>query len=95
VQRVAYRLREGRLWRLHWPVLDRGGRIEPRETLLLERVQAFTVRFLDQDDWRSDWPPPTNAEADSEAPDPMPRAMEISLTLEDWGEITRLLLLPG
>ena len=40
VQRVAYRLREGRLWRLHWPVLDQGGRIEPRETLLLDRVRA-------------------------------------------------------
>lgn len=95
VQRVAYRLREGRLWRLHWPVLDRGGRIEPRETLLLDRVRAFKVRFLERDDWRNDWPPPANAEADQKIPDPMPRAVEISLTLEDWGEITRLLPLPG
>ncbi|CDH47265.1 MAG: type II secretion system minor pseudopilin GspJ [Candidatus Competibacteraceae bacterium] len=94
-QRVAYRLREGRLWRLYWPVLDRGGRIEPRETLLLEQVRAFKVRFLDRDDWRNDWPPPANAETDQKVPDPMPRALEISLTLEDWGEITRLLLLPG
>ncbi|HRD49717.1 MAG: type II secretion system minor pseudopilin GspJ [Candidatus Competibacter sp.] len=95
VQRVAYRLREGRLWRLHWPVLDRGGRIEPRETLLLDQVRAFKVRFLDRDEWRNDWPPPANAETDPKIPDPMPRAVEISLTLEDWGEITRLLPLPG
>lgn len=95
VQRVAYRLREGRLWRLHWPVLDRGGRIEPRETLLLDQVRAFKVRFLDRDEWRNDWPPPANAGTDPKIPDPMPRAVEISLTLEDWGEITRLLPLPG
>lgn len=95
LQRVAYRLREGRLWRLHWPVLDRGGRIEPRETLLLDRVRAFKVRFLDRDDWRNDWPPPVRDEAGPKNPDPMPRAVEISVTLEDWGEITRLLPLPG
>lgn len=95
LQRIAYRLREGRLWRLHWPVLDRGGRIEPRETLLLDRVQAFKVRFLDKKSWRDDWPPPAEAEADRKNLDAMPRAVEISLILEDWGEITRLLPLPG
>lgn len=96
LQRVAYRLREGRLWRLHWPVLDRGGRIEPRETLLLDRVREFKIRFLDQDDWRDDWPPLASS-GDERKPDPdrLPRAVEIHLTLEDWGEITRLLLLPG
>lgn len=97
LQRVAYRLREGRLWRLHWPVLDRGSRMEPRETLLLDRVRDFKARFLDQDDWRDDWPPSASSSDDDRKPDPdrLPRAVEISLTLEDWGEITRLLLLPG
>ncbi len=95
LQRVAYRLWEGRLWRLYWPVLDRGGRIEPRETLLLDRVRTFKVRFLYRGHWRDDWPPPSDAETDPKNSDPMPRAVEISLTLEDWGEITRLLPLPG
>ena len=96
LQRVAYRLRDGRLWRLHWPVLDRGGRIEPRETLLLDRVREFKARFLDQDDWRDDWPPPL-VSGDENKPDPdrLPRAVEIRLILEDWGEIIRLLPLPG
>ena len=96
LQRVAYRLRDGRLWRLHWPVLDRGGLIEPRETLLLDRVRDFKVQFLDQDDWRDDWSPPSSS-TDDRKPDPdrLPRAVEIRLTLEDWGEITRLLPLPG
>lgn len=96
LQRVAYRLRDGRLWRLHWGVLDRGGLLEPRETLLLERVREFRVRFLDRDDWRDDWPPPASDEAGAKKdPDALPRAVEIGLTLEDWGEITRLLPLSG
>ncbi|MCW5820852.1 MAG: type II secretion system minor pseudopilin GspJ [Trueperaceae bacterium] len=100
LQRVAYRLREGRLWRLHWQVLDRGGLIEPRETLLLDRVQELKVRFLDADDaWQDDWPPPAAASDDGETGRRgsvvLPRAVEVSLTLEDWGEITRLFPLAG
>lgn len=96
LQRVAYRLREGRLWRLHWGVLDRGGSATPRETLLLDQVREFRTRFLDQDNaWRNDWPPPADHSADDNPPNPPPRAVEITLTLEDWGAITRLLPLPG
>lgn len=99
LQRVAYRLQGGRLWRLYWTVLDRGGAIEPRETLLLDQVSAFRVRFLDQSDaWQNDWPPPISSAVDDTLPpdlNTLPRAVEITLTLEDWGAITRLLPLPG
>ena len=98
LQRVAYRLREGRLWRLHWDVLDRGGLVAPRETLLIDQVQEFRARFLDQEgEWRNDWPPPADVVADDKPPNPNspPRAVEITLTLEDWGAITRLFPLPG
>ncbi|MDG4553494.1 MAG: type II secretion system minor pseudopilin GspJ [Candidatus Competibacter sp.] len=97
LQRVAYRLREGRLWRLYWPVLDRGGLIEPRETLLLDRVREFKVRFLDADDtWKNDWPwPAADGEAERRDSAALPRAVEVSLILEDWGEITRLFPLAG
>ena len=92
LQRVAYRLREGRLWRLHWQVLDRGGLVEPRETLLLDRVREFKVRFLDAEDaWQNDWPlPDDNDEAERRDSAALPRAVEVKLMLEDWGEITRL-----
>ena len=98
LQRVAYRLREGRLWRLHWDVLDRGGPVAPRETMLIDQVQEFRARFLDQEgEWRNDWPPPADVVADDNPPNPNspPRAVEITLTLEDWGAITRLFPLPG
>lgn len=95
IQRVAYRLQDGRLWRLHWDVLDRGSALQPRETLLLERVREFQVRFLADNDWRDDWPPPADDEAGIKKNlMALPRAVEISLTLEDWGEITRLLPIP-
>jgi len=97
LQRVAYRLREGRLWRLHWDVLDRGGPVAPRETLLLDQVREFRARFLDQNvAWWTDWPPPAAA-AGGNPPNPNrpPRAVEITLLLEDWGAITRLFPLPG
>ncbi len=98
LQRVAYRLREGRLWRLHWDVLDRGGPVAPRETLLIDQVQEFRARFLDQEgEWRNDWPPPADVVADDNPPNSNlpPHAVEITLTLEDWGAITRLFPLPG
>jgi len=96
LQRVAYRLRDGRLWRLYWEVLDRGGLSEPRETLLLERVREFRVRFLQTKEWLKEWPPLASDEDHArKIREALPRAIEISLTLEDWGEITRLLLLPG
>jgi general secretion pathway protein J len=97
LQRVTYRLREGRLWRLHWDVLDRGGLVAPRETLLLEQVREFRVRFFDPEgEWRNEWPLPI-ANPNDRPPNPnvLPRAVEITLTLEDWGAITRLFPLPG
>lgn len=98
VQRVAYRLDAGRLWRLHWEVLDRGAAQVPRETLLIDQVREFRVRFLDaQREWRTDWPPAAEASDADHPPDlnALPRAVEMTLTLEDWGAITRLLPLPG
>ncbi|PIE83404.1 MAG: type II secretion system protein GspJ [Candidatus Contendobacter odensis] len=96
LQRVAYQLTGKQLWRLHWPVLDRGSLIEPSQTLLLDQVLEFRVRFLAQtgNAWRSDWPPPAASDTAQIAPDRLPRAVELTLILEDWGEITRLLLLP-
>lgn len=93
LQRVSYRLRDRRLWRLHWLTLDQGGLNAPRETLLLERVQDFRVRFLKDRVWKKEWPP-IIIDADGKEKknlEGLPQAIEISLKLEDWGEIIRLL----
>lgn len=91
--RVAYRLEDGRLLRLHWDTLDRSGRSEPRTTMLLDAVRSVEVRFLDGDnEWRTEWPRQRSFEQVTADP---PRAVEITLILDDWGGITRLFPLPG
>ena len=91
LQRLAYRLQEGRLVRQYWDTLDRSGIVEPRETTLLDDVLETEVRFLDeQDAWQPEWPPRGAGEATTM----LPRAIEFSVVLGDWGEITRLFRLP-
>ena len=46
LQRVAYRLEDGQLLRLTYPVLDRTTAIEPIETVLLDEVDTLEFRFL-------------------------------------------------
>jgi general secretion pathway protein J len=92
LQRVAYRLEEGVLIRSYWPVLDRLLEEEPAEIELLDGVVDFRLRFLPaEDEWSEVWPAP------SLPPNPrlLPRAVEIVLELEDWGEITRIVELAG
>jgi general secretion pathway protein J len=92
LQRVAYRLDGTELVRLAWQVLDRAQDAAPLEMPLLTGVAAVEVRFFDHAlEWRPEWPPPLPGE---EAP-ALPRAVEITLELEDWGRVTRLLRLPG
>jgi general secretion pathway protein J len=92
LERLGYRLQEDRLLRLHWDTLDRGGPSEPWETVMLDGVKEAKLRFLDsQNAWQSEWPPSSQNEA---LGDSLPRAVEISVRLQDWGEITRLFRLP-
>jgi general secretion pathway protein J len=93
LQRIAYRLEEERLCRLYWDTLDRSGISEPLKTVLLDNVQDMRIRFLPgttDDEWQNIWPPPENEE---DILTVLPRAIEITITLNDWGDISRLFLL--
>lgn len=88
LQRLAYRLEDGELYRRYWLRLDRSGVSRPREVLLLDNVASLEVRALDDDgQWQERWPPP-QVEDD---PGLLPRAFEVFLELGDWGEIRRLI----
>ena len=92
--RVGYRLDEDRLLRLQWRDLDRAPGSEPRETTLLEGVDAVELRFLDQNgEWHDDWPPlagiTTNADGSSGNSLTL-SAIEFRLSLTEIGEIRRL-----
>ena len=106
LQRVAYRLEEDRLLRLSYPVLDRTTAIEPTETVLIEGVELFEVRFLpslnevevdrnqviDRRFWQENWV--ADVGFTDQLIDP-PAAIEIRVTLSDWGELERMYVMPS
>ncbi|HMN43295.1 MAG TPA: type II secretion system minor pseudopilin GspJ [Povalibacter sp.] len=94
LQRVSYRLEDTELYRDYWPVLDRTQSVEPVSVVLLDRVKSVSVRYMGADrDWKEQWPPlgfsgPTLRYA-------LPIAVEITLELEDWGKIVRVVEVAG
>jgi general secretion pathway protein J len=89
--RVRYAVVDGALWRARDSVLDRSPRESARSRRVLEGVQRLAFRYLQSARQRLDqWPPRTGITA----PERLPRAVEVTLVLEDRGEITRLIELP-
>lgn len=94
LQRVQYRLEDGKLLREYWPVLDLGTLGQPpRVEELLAGVNEVKFIFLDASqgavgEWLQQWPPLRNTAAGR------PRAIQVTLDLEDWGEIERLVEVP-
>lgn len=93
LQRVQYRYDEDArvLYREYWPVLDAVLGTEPASRALLEGVNEFEVEFLDAaSNWQQEWPP-----ADAENLTSLPRAVRYRLSLDSYGEITRIVEVPG
>lgn len=90
MQRSAYRIEEDELIRYHWRVLDRTFSNQPVSVALIDGVESVVFLFMQADgEWTEQWPPanqsgPLGARL-------RPRAVRIVLTLENEGEITRLL----
>ena len=83
--RVGYRLSaDGELLRRGWPALDQPIDSTPAEMVLVTRVEELGLRFLDDDGrWSETWPP-ANAQQGAGA---LPQAVELTLGLEDYGEL--------
>ena len=87
VQRHGYRLNNGTLEQLVWPVLDRAPRSEPVVHALLERVNRFELRYLDgSGNWQPRWPLPGMTA--------LPAALEVVLELDSGVAVTRVFALP-
>ena len=89
LQRVAYRVEDGELLRVYWPVLDRTPGTAPVIAALLTGVDRLDLRLMDwQGEWHTQWPPAGN---DPQASlQVMPRAVEFAVELDDMGRIWRL-----
>lgn len=103
LQRVQYRWQDETLWRDHWQVLDQAQDSSPYALPLLSPITAIEWQFLDQQlTWHRQWPPAktlntvplptasTETPAAAEASAPRLLAIELRLTLPQWGELTRL-----
>jgi general secretion pathway protein J len=94
LQRVAYRLDQDGLWRDYWRVLDRTQTSEPVRVRLLSGIRSVTFRFLAPSrEWVDRWPQPGGNPLEQQRL--RPAAVEVTLELEDWGVIKRIIEVAG
>lgn len=91
--RVRWQVLDGRLVREHWPVLDRARSSTPVQTVLLQEVSDFRVMVRSGGNWVPAWPPLGDGQR-KPAQQPLPEAVEVTFTLQPWGEVRRVILLP-
>jgi general secretion pathway protein J len=97
LQRVRYRSSGGTLWRDYWERTDPAPGMQPISTSLATGLEAIRLRFLSpgagsvaaqSSEWRESWQTTTRS-------DRLPLAVEVVLEVKAWGEIRRLMVLPG
>jgi general secretion pathway protein J len=94
LQRVGYRLDNQDLWRDHWPVLDRTISVEPVRQKMLTGIRSMTFRVLDGSrTWVDQWPAAQTIDLIEVRR--RPAAVEVTIDLEDWGTIRRVIEVPG
>ncbi len=96
LQRVAYKLEDETLWRLYWSVLDRAQDTSFKKMNLLNEIKEIQLRYLDEGlRWHKQWPLANfNAGVEDANNLPMLKAIEVTLTVVGWGQITRLFRVP-
>ena len=92
LQRVAYTVKDDKLIRAYWRVLDRAEDSKPLENVILDGVKTLEVRYLDADDeWHSSWPDTAAGRLGTATPQPtVPRGIEVNIDTKQFGKITRL-----
>ncbi len=92
-QRVGYALGGQRWSRLEWPVADSAPSTVPTTRTLLGQVRGVSMRYLDAEGrWREVWPAAQiSAQHRLTA---LPRAIDLRVVVEEFGEIRRVIELP-
>jgi len=94
VQRVSYRIEERKLIREHWVVTDPTLATPPVKRELLDDVERIEIRYMNAGrEWVTQWPPLNNTGAFGFRMRPL--AVEITVVLGDYGELKRLVEVPG
>ncbi len=93
LQRVAYTLEEGVLFRQTWDQVDHLQTEEPIKMQLLEKLDEVEFRLLDANNkWQTRWGQNTTSGGVLEQ---LPLAIEITLDHQKWGKIRRLIPVYG
>jgi len=99
MQRVSYELYENTLKRYTWGQLDGAIAEEFFTTDLLEGVESIKLRYLDQaNQWQTTWPPLNSSsvpQVGSIQKFTIPRALELTIKVENIEEIKRLFATPS
>jgi general secretion pathway protein J len=97
LERVAYALQDGTLKRMHLPVLDATLEQPFLTRDLLTQVRSASFRYRDAQEWRDTWPPAASGNTPAILDTNRrrrPLAVEVTLDLEDWGRIVRIIEVP-
>jgi general secretion pathway protein J len=99
LQRVVYLFEDNTLRREYWPVLDPLLSTEPIKKDLCPHVKSVTFRYMDVTrQWRDTWPPATavvNSPGNTQINlRQRPIAVEVTIELQDWGKVVRVLEVP-
>lgn len=86
LQRFGYRLRDGAIEQIVWPVLDRAPRSHPESFVVLQEVAELRLRYLDgKNVWQNIWPAPEQAG--------LPHAVEMAVVLKSGEKVVRVFAL--
>jgi len=71
-----------------WPVLDRTAKTLPADRILIGHVTGLKLRYINANNQFFDtWPQEDSSE--------LPRAVEMTMTLDHWGELGRVFIIQG
>lgn len=95
LQRVAYRMDEDKLIRTYWTHVDRADDDRIIERTLITNIESIELRFFNEKrQWKTDWPSASSlASVAQNQTVELPTAIEVTLKMNDWGEIVRLIRL--
>lgn len=83
VLKVGYRVVANQLQRVWWRYPDSAEGQDPLQKNVLDKVEKMHFRFYGDDQWQEAW----------EKENQLPAAVEITLTLQDYGDIRRVFLI--
>ena len=82
LERVRWRLEEGRLWRDIWPAIDSPANVKPEAVPIVDAVKSMAWRFY-RGGWQTEWT------------DTQPDGVELTLTMESGDRWRWVFTTPG